>query len=328
MILIISQPNDIHMLKVLEIFQKSGQPFKLVAPRFDSHSDIHIDYDKNDTNCYLNDIDIKNVISIWYRKPSFISKKYKDKSDLDNVLINEYSNIESYSLFQSISIIYPNIFWLNSPFINVACKKPVQLYFANLVGLNIPKTVIGHNPSNLFASSETKDFIYKPLNNSQIITEKSVLQLMTEKFDKSETQKILETSRDCPKIYQEYTEKAFELRITVVGNHFFSVKMETQADNVDEKTKIDWRKSYTKVKIKESIYDLPTDIKQKILLLMEKLKLKFGCVDMIVKPNGEHIFLEINQNGQWLGYELDHGLQISQSIADILMNPENTKVKN
>jgi len=55
--------------------------------------------------------------------------------------------------------------------------------------------------------------------------------------------------------------------------------------------------------------------------LVEKLGLVFGCIDMIVTPRGEFIFLEINPNGQWLWIEELTGLPISEAIANTLANP-------
>jgi glutathione synthase/RimK-type ligase-like ATP-grasp enzyme len=45
---------------------------------------------------------------------------------------------------------------------------------------------------------------------------------------------------------------------------------------------------------------LPDDIRNQILNLMKKLGLVFGCIDMIVTPNDEYFFLEINPSIEWL----------------------------
>jgi len=43
---------------------------------------------------------------------------------------------------------------------------------------------------------------------------------------------------------------------------------------------------------------------------------------MIVTPQGEYIFLEINPNGQWLWIEELANLPISQALADLLIDVE------
>jgi glutathione synthase/RimK-type ligase-like ATP-grasp enzyme len=50
--------------------------------------------------------------------------------------------------------------------------------------------------------------------------------------------------------------------------------------------------------------------------------LNFGCIDLIVRPTGDYVFLECNPNGQWLWIELATGQKISASIAEWLINAE------
>jgi D-alanine-D-alanine ligase-like ATP-grasp enzyme len=47
--------------------------------------------------------------------------------------------------------------------------------------------------------------------------------------------------------------------------------------------------------------------------------LRYGCIDMIVTPAGEHVFLEVNPNGQWYFVQLKTGLKIAEAIADLLV---------
>jgi len=114
-----------------------------------------------------------------------------------------------------------------------------------------------------------------------------------------------------PSIFQEYIEKDYELRITVVGERVFSAKVESQHN---EKTKIDWRKE----KLKFTEYKLPDAISKKCVLLLKTLDLNFGAIDLIKTKSGEYIFLEINPNGQWAWIEFDTKLEISEAIISFL----------
>ena len=96
---------------------------------------------------------------------------------------------------------------------------------------------------------------------------------------------------------QNYIEKQFELRVTVVGNRFFSCKIDSQILD-DDKGKIDWRQGYD-YGLKHEVFDLPQHIKDKCLQFLNRLGLHFGCFDFIYTPNGEYVFLECNPNGQW-----------------------------
>ena len=55
--------------------------------------------------------------------------------------------------------------------------------------------------------------------------------------------------------------------------------------------------------------------------LMKALKINFGAIDMILTPEGEYVFLEVNPNGQWGWIEKLTGMPISQAIADVLSDP-------
>jgi hypothetical protein len=40
---------------------------------------------------------------------------------------------------------------------------------------------------------------------------------------------------------------------------------------------------------------------------------------MVLTPDGEHVFLEINPNGEWAWIEDETGLPIGAAIADLLV---------
>jgi len=47
-------------------------------------------------------------------------------------------------------------------------------------------------------------------------------------------------------------------------------------------------------------HELPDDVGDALLRLMDELGLVFGTVDFKVAENGEHVFLEVNPQGQFL----------------------------
>ena len=85
---------------------------------------------------------------------------------------------------------------------------------------------------------------------------------------------------------QEYIEKAFELRITIIGKKVFAIKIDSQAH---EETKIDWR-LHTRIN-PHSIFELPSKIEKFCIEFLEDQKLLYGAMDFIVTPNNEYVFL-------------------------------------
>jgi glutathione synthase/RimK-type ligase-like ATP-grasp enzyme len=116
---------------------------------------------------------------------------------------------------------------------------------------------------------------------------------------------------------QNYIEKAFELRVTVVGREIFTCAIDSQKQD-DDTGKVDWRQGYD-YGLKYSRYDLPAEIAEKCLSFLQRMGLNFGCFDFIVTPDGRYVFLECNANGQWLWIEQETGLRISEAIATFLM---------
>lgn len=71
-------------------------------------------------------------------------------------------------------------------------------------------------------------------------------------------------------------------------------------------------------KVKMETTSIPDQVTKNIKTFMTKLGLRFGCIDMIVTPTGEYVFLEINPNGQWYFVQLATKQGIASSIADLL----------
>ena len=53
--------------------------------------------------------------------------------------------------------------------------------------------------------------------------------------------------------------------------------------------------------------------------LREKLGLIFGCIDLVVTPDGEYVFLEINEMGQFLFVEQATGLPLLDAFSELLI---------
>ena len=68
-------------------------------------------------------------------------------------------------------------------------------------------------------------------------------------------------------------------------------------------------------------YDLPENIKTKLLSLMDRLGLNYGAADVIVTPDERYVFLEVNPAGEFFWLDKLFEGQISEAIADVLLNP-------
>lgn len=206
--------------------------------------------------------------------------------------------------------------WLNDPFAAARAEnKILQLRVATAAGLTSPNTLVASDPKlvRAFAARCPEGIVVKLLAVSPIYGQV----IYTNRLSEAHLTRI-DSVRFSPAIFQALVPKAYELRITIVGDRFFTTKILSQND---EATALDWRRKplLNDYVVRMETAQLPEEIQGKLLTFMRALGLRFGCIDMIVTPSEEHVFLEVNPNGQWYFVQLRTGHAIAEAIADILV---------
>ena len=79
--------------------------------------------------------------------------------------------------------------------------------------------------------------------------------------------------------------------------------------------------------IKPQEIDIPNNIKEKILKLLQLLNLKFAALDFML-TDVDWIFLEVNATGDWGWLETRTKSNITQSYVDYLKRLMNCKDEN
>lgn len=67
---------------------------------------------------------------------------------------------------------------------------------------------------------------------------------------------------------------------------------------------------------------LPTDVEAKLFVLMNRLGLVYGAINMRRRPDGSQVFLEVNPAGQWLFIERSSGQPITAALAELLQDKD------
>lgn len=119
-----------------------------------------------------------------------------------------------------------------------------------------------------------------------------------------------------PTLLQEEIDKSFELRILYFYGEFFVTAILSQSDKV---TEVDSRYSENGSYAKLVPYTIDDELKLKLKALCDSLTLNIGSIDVIIKPNGEPVFLEINPVGQITGYSRMTGRSVEKMIAEKLI---------
>ncbi len=192
-----------------------------------------------------------------------------------------------------------------------------QLLLANKLGIKTSKTIITNQPelAKEFFVSCGEEVLLKSIYTANVTIDGLNQAIPSRKIGKDQFYSNYQNIALCPTQLQEYIEKAFELRITIIGQKVFAVKIDSQ---VNEETKIDWR-LHTKMN-PHSIYELPDHIEKFCIDFLNKQGLVYGAMDFIVTPQGKYYFLENNPFGQYLWLEIETGIPLTETMCDLLIS--------
>jgi glutathione synthase/RimK-type ligase-like ATP-grasp enzyme len=205
--------------------------------------------------------------------------------------------------------------WMNHPTAVWGAEfKPYQLRVAQHVGLRIPKTVVSNDPESIRrAFHKFGPLIVKPVRSGYVEQGGEAFSIFTSKMTYQHLDE-LESAKLAPSIYQEWIRKEVDVRVTIVGNQVFAAAIHSQTD---PDAIVDWRQTKNP-QLPHSRLELPSDLVNLLREFQRRLGLTFGCIDMVLTPAGEYIFLEVNPGGQWLWLDDQLDLGISASVADWL----------
>jgi glutathione synthase/RimK-type ligase-like ATP-grasp enzyme len=257
---------------------------------------------------------LSDFSAVWFRKNLH--------SNLTSALTGKnlsQATKESTAAKNAVLYALESIFWFDSPFdILRAENKQLQLILAKQCGLIIPNSLLSNSPIAVksFYHQENGNIISKmltPLTNFMKSTKSFVY---TSKVEEKHLAN-LDGLKYSPMQFQQEIQKEYELRVIYVDGNYFTGKIATSAITDDKKP--DWRRAKQEDFFWET-YQLPESICQKIDVLMKKLSLNFGALDIIRSTNGDYVFLEVNPCGEWgmLQKALDY--PITDHIAECIKN--------
>ena len=312
-VLIITNDHDEHADAVtLELTKRDVPVFRFHPEEFPHACSVSIEIQDGRIHGELRNADHRvafdDICAAWFRRSRnlFEGRISRTSEKLDNY-VKAQSTATVIAVCASLQTL-----WVSHPFqLRRGEVKALQLAEASKAGLKTPDTLISNDVAQATTFVDAlgdADCAIKPLMALGVTDERGFRLPLTTTLPPGHS---LESTALAPTMFQPYVDKAFELRCVVMGERIFCAKMDSQAD---ENSRIDWRGGDPKLEI----FTLPDHVQASLLRLMDSFGLTFASLDMIVTPEGEFVFLELNPNGQWLWLELELGLPLVASMADLL----------
>lgn len=248
-----------------------------------------------------------NIASVWYRRV-----RVAERPAEMNAGVYDFCLRESRSTLLGMLLASGGRFMSPPAAVWAAENKIFQLETARRLGIPIPQTVVTNNPlavREAFSRFDGK-MVIKPARSGFVDFGTEQHAIFTNRFLEEHLERV-EAARLCPAIYQEFVDKACDVRVTIVGRRTFVAEIDSQSD---PEAAIDWRHT-ANPNLPHRPATLPAELEKRILALLDSLDLTFGAVDLVRAKDGSYKFLEINPNGQWLWLEDHLGFQISRAIA-------------
>jgi len=313
-----SQDNESIPLVIQAIEAQGNKAFRFDTDRFPTEMQLNVYYGGTERVTLSVDdqtLDLNQVSAVWYRRIA-IGSKIPDTMDKQ---LRQASLKESRVTIEGMIASIKGFHLDPLPNIRRAENKQLQLQIAREVGLDTPRTLTTNNPVAVkqFAQECQQGMITKMLSSFAIYDEQGREKVVFTNPISFEELDNLDGLRFCPMTFQEKIPKALELRTIIVGKRLLTAAVNSQ---VLDKARYDWRKQGIALLDAWESYTLPQDVEEKLLKLMAEFRLNYGALDIILTPDGRHVFLEVNPVGEFFWLERCPGLPISQAIAEVLKN--------
>ncbi len=324
MILIVTNKQDVHPTPVIEYLNERGCPvFRLNTEALLTDYQFHWWANGNGTDFYIKNV--KNglevyghdITAVWERRPILPSELLLlNREEINRHNLKEAAGFLSF-LLHDVSDRFSIGHHLYD---RSASSKMRQIRLAQALGMNVPATCFSNRKEDVVTFSRPFEYIMlKSIESDNVWLgdEKEYVFFGQKVQSESLERQPQEAFNQTVNFVQEYVEKQYELRVTVVCDKVFVCKIDSQCMEED-KGKVDWRQGY-EYGLRYEPYELPDTIKAFCIKFLQDMLLNFGCFDFIVTPQDQFVFLECNPNGQWLWIEQETGMKISQAIAECLM---------
>jgi ATP-GRASP peptide maturase of grasp-with-spasm system len=241
---------------------------------------------------------LEDVRAVWYRRgarPALFSVKGKVNDPEVAGQLDEHVRSEMRDAAASMYSLLPDVEWLTRPG-ETHVNKLRALRLAAQVGLDVPATLITNSRAQLEAFQRRHGrIITKAISDGTAFdVGERKFALYTEEVAPGDVAALPPTF--LPTLAQELLEKTYELRVFYLDGACYPMAIFSQRD---EQTAVDFRRyNYTRPN-RNVPYRLLPETEERIRVLMRRLGLTTGSLDLVRTPEGRLVFLEVNPVGQF-----------------------------
>ncbi len=322
-VLVITNDHDEHADAVIKEFDRRAVPaFRFHPDEFPDSCRLTMEVRDGRIDGEIRNahdrVAFHDICAAWYRRSRATFAPLPSMNllygDLEN-FVRVQSSATLTALFGSLQTL-----WVGQPFkLRRAEVKALQLAEASKAGLLTPATLISNDRERAAGFVKTlgdTNCAIKPLIATRVDCAEGARLPLTTTLPRGHA---LDSVAGSPTIFQPYVEKAYELRCVVMGDKIVTAKLNSQDK---ESARKDWRAAVVEEggrDVEYEAFDLPEPVQAALHRMMRSFEINFASIDMIVTPEGEFVFLDLNPNGQWLWLEEELGLPLVANMADLLM---------
>lgn len=314
--LLIGSADDPHLTSIYQHLEQAGQSVSILDTSREALLNTQFSYlsaphqlmiTQQNQVIQANDISAVFCLLPLYARKGFVSSNEKDFWHFTwrEALCGFYAYLAEKSFFINRKI-----------FTALAAQNKIHFFqAAKNAGICAPATLIGNNKQDIQTFfNKYPQVVIKTMHQIYLEYQNEQTMMLVKKVNQADFAQF-ETQNECPVFLQQAIDKVFDVRAIVVGKQIFGCKIDASQSPVGN---LDWR-AYDLPNTIHKIFDIPVDIQNKLLKVLEYFELDYACLDLCVDKNGEFWLLDVNPFGRYKWIELAVGLEISQAIAELLL---------
>lgn len=324
-ILIITNRHDLHADIVAEKLRAAGRAaFRIDLDRFPRDYRITFDFAGGEWHGEIvceqtgDTLRIDMIGAVWIRKKGDHAYRNSGLSAQEAVFADGEMRQILFGLLYT-----RDCYWMSHPLaLRGAMWKNEQLSRAARMGFSVPPSIVTDAKARYrdFAASASAGTIFKGMASEtatpdQLEPDETPIILAPTTLIEARHEPMLDALETLPAFFQHYQPKRHEIRATIIGDRLFAARIHSQDD---PRTSVDWRDYSAEILYEPD--ELPAGITARCIDFVHSYGLTFGAIDLIVTPDGDHVFLENNPGGQFLFVEqLIPSFDMTGALADCLI---------